>query len=257
MPNPLVTPEDHSPSAYAGVGILDLTIQCINAIASGDWIEVGIGASSTTLDSLSLIEAPAATLAGYGVGWLIEHVNALSEPLDWLAGDHDAISAHARTWGNIADAVSAVRQDYADAVAGDLPTWRGAAADAYRSRAADTCHLLEALAIAADGIQVAITLGGKVVADVRDKIQQIIADAVSAVLSWAAELAYTGGLAAPVVAEQATVFIAKSAVKISELVMKLLRSIKTLMPLLRHLDEIFTILKDTLTPGRRNSPQQG
>jgi hypothetical protein len=55
-----------------------------------------------------------------------------------------------------------------------------------------------------------------------------------------------------VVAEQATTFIAKWAVKIAELVAKLLKAIKTLMPLLRHLDEIFSTLKEALDaqPGR-------
>jgi uncharacterized protein YukE len=210
--------------------------------------------ASTIVDGFSLYEDPAAALASYGVGWLIEHVHALSEPLDWLAGNSGAIDAHAQTWGNVADAVSAVRQDYADAVAGDLTTWQGAAADAYRGRATDTAHLLDALAVAADGIRVAITLSGKVVSDVRDKIQTIITNVVGALISWIAELVCSGGLATPVVAEQAITFIAKWAVKIAELVAKLLRTIKTLMPLLRHLDEIFSTLREALHSQPALSP---
>jgi uncharacterized protein YukE len=246
MSNPLVAQEDHDTTGYAGIGILDSTTQCVDAIASGDWIEAGIGVASTIVDEFSLYEDPAAALASYGVGWLIEHVHALSEPLDWLAGNPGAIEAHAQTWSNVADAVSAVRQDYAHAMAGDLTTWQGSAADAYRSRATNTGHLLEALAFAADGIRVAITLSGKVVSDVRGKIQKIISNVVGALISWAAELVCTGGLAAPVVAEQAITFIAKWAAKIAELVAKLLKAIKTLMPLLRHLDEIFSTLKEAL-----------
>ncbi len=254
MSNPLVAQEDHTTTVYAGVGIFDSVTQCVDAIASGDWIEAGIGVAETIVGEFSLYQDPATALASYGAGWLIEHVRALSEPVDWLAGNPGAIGAHAQTWGNIADAVSAVRQDYAHSVAGDLTTWHGAAADAYRSRATGTGHLLEALAIAADGIQVAITLGGKVVADVREKIQTIVANVAGALISWVAELVCTGGLAAPVVAEQALSFIAKWALKIAELVTKLLKTIKTLMPLLRHLDEIFRALKNALddqpVPGR-------
>ncbi|MGH3515109.1 MAG: hypothetical protein ACRDRB_22995, partial [Pseudonocardiaceae bacterium] len=120
--NPLVADEEH-PTAYAGIGILDPAIQCVNAISSGDWVEVGIDTASATLDALSYVSNPAGALLSYGVGWLIEHVEILAEPLDWLAGSPDAITAHAQTWGNVADAVSAARQDYAHAVAGDLTTW--------------------------------------------------------------------------------------------------------------------------------------
>jgi hypothetical protein len=245
MSNPLIAHEEQ-PSAYAGIGILDSTTQCVNAISSGDWIEAGIGTASATLDALSIIEDPAAALASYGLGWLIEHVHALSEPLDWLAGNPDAISTHAQTWGNVADAVMSVRKDYAHSVSGDLTTWQGAAAEAYRARATGTGHVLEALAIAADGIRLAVTMSGKIVAEVRDKIQKIVTGAVGALISWAVELACTGGLATPVVAEQAVSKIAQWATKIAELVLELARTIKTLMPLLRHLYEIFNALKDAL-----------
>lgn len=248
MSNPLVAHEEQ-PSAFAGIGVLESTTQCVNAISSGDWIEAGIDTASVTMDTLSLIEDPAAALASYGVGWLIEHVHALSEPLNWLAGNPGAITAHAQTWGNIADAVSAVRQDYLHAVAADLATWQGAAADACRAHSTGNGHLLEALAIAADGVQVAITMSGQIVADVRDKIQQIVTNVVSSLISWVAELACTGGLAAPVVAEQAITFIAKWSAKIAELVLKLLRTIKTLMPLLRHLNEVLSAIKGALDVG--------
>jgi hypothetical protein len=243
--NPLVAHEDQ-PSSFAGIGILDSTIQCVNAISNGDWIEAGIDTASATLDTLSYAENPAGALASYGLGWLIEHVQVLSEPLNWLAGNPGAITAHAQTWGNIADAVSAVREDDTRAVADDLIAWRGEAADAYRGQATGIGHLLEAVAIAADGIRVAVTLSGMIVADVREKIQKIITEVVSSLIAWAAELAGTGGLAAPVVADQAMSLLAKWAIKIAELVLKLLRTVKALMPLLRHLDETFSALKDAL-----------
>jgi hypothetical protein len=112
--NPLVADEEH-PTAFAGIGIVDPVLHCVNAISSGDWIEVGIDTASTSLDTLNYVSNPAGALLSCGVGWLIEHVEILSEPLDWLAGSPDAITAHARTWGNVANAVSAGQQDYARA----------------------------------------------------------------------------------------------------------------------------------------------
>ncbi|MGH3673431.1 MAG: WXG100 family type VII secretion target [Pseudonocardiaceae bacterium] len=241
--NPLVAHEEN-PSAYAGIGILDSAVQCADAISSGNWIDAGINTAATTLDSLAFATNPAGALLSYGIGWLIEHVETLSEPLDWLAGIPDAITAHAQTWGNVANAVSAVEQDYSRAVSGDLTAWRGPAAQAYRARATDTGHLLEALTIAADGIRVAITMSGMVVAAVRDQIQKMICDLVGYLIGYAAELVGSGGLATPVVAEQAMSLIAQWAAKIAELISRLLRTIKALMPLLRHLDDILSTVAE-------------
>ena len=243
--NPLVAHEDH-PTAYAGIGILDPTVQCVNAISSGDWIEVGIDTASASLDALDYVSNPAGALLSYGVGWLIEHVEVLSEPLDWLAGSPDVITAHAQTWGNVADAVSAARRDYARTVSGDLTTWQGAAAEAYRAHADRIDQLLEAAAVAADGIRVAVTTSGVIVAAVREAIQKMITELVGYLIEYAAELLASGGLAAPVVAEQAMTLIAEWATKIAELIRKLLRTIKNLMPLLRHLDGVFSALKKAM-----------
>lgn len=253
--NPLVADEEH-PTAFAGIGIVDPVFQCVNAISSGDWIEVGIDTASASLDTLNYVSNPAGALLSYGVGWLMEHVEVLSEPLDWLAGSPDAITAHAQTWGNVADAVSAARQDYAHTVSGDLTTWHGAAAEAYRAHAQGSDHLLEAMAIASDGIRVAVTMSGMIVAAVREEIRKMIAELVGHLIEYAAELLGSGGLAAPVVAEQAMTLIAEWAAKIAELILKLLRTIRNLMPLLRHLDEIFSALKDATSAQSRGSPHR-
>ncbi|HKR51026.1 MAG TPA: hypothetical protein VJT72_15855 [Pseudonocardiaceae bacterium] len=230
----------------SGIGILDSATQCVDAISRGDWIDIGIDTAAASLETLTLVSDPAGALLSYGIGWLIEHIDALSEPLDWLAGNPDAITTHAQTWGDVARGMSAAGQGYVHAVSSDLTTWQGAAADAYRARSNDIGHLLDAAAIASEGIQAAVTMAGVIVAAVRDRILELIADLVSRLISYAAELVATAGLAAPVVAEQAISLIAKWAAKITELLTKLLRTIKALMPLLRHLDEIFDAIKKAM-----------
>ncbi|MGH3899619.1 MAG: WXG100 family type VII secretion target [Pseudonocardiaceae bacterium] len=244
--NPLIAQEEQNTTLYSGIGILDSATQCVEAISSGDWIDIGIGAATAGLDALGLVTDPAGALLSYGIGWLVEHVDALAEPLDWLAGDPDAISTHAQTWGNVAHAVSEVRQDYADAVSSDLTTWQGAAAEAYLARTNDIGHLLDAVAIAAEGIRAAVAMAGMIVAAVRDKIRELICDLVGRLISYAAELAATAGLAAPLVAEQAISLIAKWAAKIADLITRLLRTVKALIPLLRHLDQIFDAIRKAM-----------
>ncbi|MGH3764928.1 MAG: hypothetical protein ACRDS0_31240 [Pseudonocardiaceae bacterium] len=243
MTNPLVVEEKHETTPYAGIGIIESAYGCGQAIRNGEWVDAGIDAVSAGLEELNWVDNPAGALLGCGVDWLFEHVDALSKPLDWLAGNPDAITAHAQTWGKIADAVTATRRDYAYVVSGDLTNWRGAAADAYRRRATDTGYLLETMSVAADTIGVAITLSGQVVNAVRSKIREWIAKLVADLIAWVGELVCTAGVATPVVAEQATVTIAQVAADIAKLLIKLANTIKALMPLLHDLGEIFTELR--------------
>ena len=244
--NPLIAEEKHDGTPYAGVGILDSASGCGEAIRDGEWIEAGIDALSVGVSYVNYLDNPAGALLGWGVDWLFDHVEALSKPLDWLAGNPDAITAHAQTWGNIADAVTAARRDYMHAVSGDLSSWQGAAADAYRRRATDTGYLFEVMAIAADAIKAAITLSGQVVDAVRNKIRKWIAQLVGNLIAWLTEEAATAGVATPVVAEQATMAIAKQAAEIAQLLLKLHKTITALLPLLRHLGEVFWMLKGAL-----------
>lgn len=244
--NPLIAEEKHKSTPYTGIGILESADECGKALSSGKWVDAGIDALSTGAAYANYLDNPAGALLGWGVDWLFEHVEALSKPLDWLAGSPDAITAHAQTWGNIADTVAATRRDYAHAVSGDLISWQGAAADAYRRHATDTGYLFEAMAIAADAIRVAITLSGQVVTAVRDKIREWIAQLVGNLIAWLTEAAATVGVAAPVVAEQATAAIAKQAAEIAQLLLKLHQTITALLPLVRHLGEVFQMLQGAL-----------
>jgi hypothetical protein len=244
--NPLIAEEHHHTTPYAGIGILESATECGEALRNGEWIEAGVDALAAGLSYVNYLDNPAGALLGWGVDWLFEHVEALSEPLDWLAGDPDVITAHAQTWGNVADAVTAARLDYSHAVCGDLTSWQGTAADAYRGRATDTGYMLETMAIAADAIKAAITLSGQVVDAVRDKIREGIAQLVGNLIAWLTEEAATVGVATPVVAEQATMAIAKQAAEIAQLLLKLHKTITALLPLLRHLAEVITMLHSAL-----------
>ena len=46
-----------------------------------------------------------------GLGWLVEHVAFLREPLDALAGDPDAVLAQARHWDQVAGELRAAASE--------------------------------------------------------------------------------------------------------------------------------------------------
>src|SRR5690606_827093 len=62
-----------------------------------DWAMDGLALG---LEGLGFIANPPGALAGSAVGFLIEHLSFLKEPLDDLAGDPDAIFGVAAVWGS-------------------------------------------------------------------------------------------------------------------------------------------------------------
>ena len=66
---------------------------------------------------------------------------------------------------------------------------------------------------------------------------------VGNLIAWLTEEVATVGVATPVVAEQATMAIAKQAAEIAQLLLKLHKTITALVPLLRHLGELFQVLQ--------------
>lgn len=243
MPNPLVAEERDSTTAITGIGIAESAIDVTNGIQSGNWVEIGIGTAGAGLEALSIAMDPAGALLSAGVAWLMEHVEPLSQILDQLAGNADAVASHAATWRNVAQAVGEVAADFGPVVAADTAGWTGSASDAYRTRGADLTNLLFAASTASGGVGTAVEMAGMIVGVVREVVRDLIADLVGRLIAWAAEVAFTLGLATPVVVAQATSAIAKWAARIAEIVRQLIRTINNLLPLLRHLDEVFASIR--------------
>src|ERR1700736_4798782 len=98
MPNLVATAK--GPGAFEGSGIVADIAGTAKAMGEGSAGGIAGGAFSTVMDALSLVAAPLAGLLGAGIGWLIEHVSFLREPLDKLCGNPGAIQAESETWKN-------------------------------------------------------------------------------------------------------------------------------------------------------------
>lgn len=253
-PNPLIAPVEDSTRWYSGIGIAESAADVKSGIESGSWVDIGLGVAGVGLEALSIVVDPLGSLLSAGLSWLIEHVKPLSDALDWLAGNADLVASHAATWKNVAEAVACVRDDYTRDVANDTAGWQGQAGDAYRAAAANTTEVLGGASTAADGFGSAVEMAGVVVAVVREVVRDLIADLVGRLVSWAAEVAFTLGLATPVVVAQASAAAAKWAAKIGDILKKLARTISKLVPLLRRLGDVFgkvrKALDDLKAPAR-------
>ncbi|MGH3567017.1 MAG: WXG100 family type VII secretion target [Pseudonocardia sp.] len=145
---------------------------------------IGFVGAAVGLEALNATMNPLGALTSAGIGWLIEHVWFLHEPLDHLAGDPTQITAQARTWHNAGVAISTVAGEYRAQVDG-LSAWTGAAADAYRRTAHDHTAALEIGSAAADRLGQVIIGSGAAVGTVRALIRDAIADFVARVILWA------------------------------------------------------------------------
>jgi uncharacterized protein YukE len=250
MPRPpLVAVADPGISAdpWAGVWIAEDIETIIAGVKSGSWIDTSLGAVSAGLDALAFVSDPIGSLLQYGVAWIIEHVKPLSEALDWLAGDPGQIAAHAQTWRNVAGSLRDRSADLDRSARWNTGDWTGAASDAYRTWSGQQKDAVGALAGAADTMA-AITEGaGMLVAGVRMMVRDAIAVLVSRLITYAAEEAFSFGLATPLVVEQVTTLCASWGARIAKWLRGLVSSLTHLRGLSDKLHVAIEAIKKLLT----------
>ncbi|WP_410631267.1 RHS repeat-associated core domain-containing protein [Amycolatopsis sp. cmx-4-83] len=239
MGNPLVAQTQDSTKAYSGVPLLEDAIGLKDAIESGDWASVAMGAVGTALDALTAVMDPFGAIFAAGVGWLIEHVGPLKEALNALTGNADEIAAQSQTWNNIAKELEDVSTELTNAVKADLVGWQGPAADNYRKRAEDTSGLLAAAQKGCEGAGSGVKTAGEVVGAVRTLVRDIIAELVGHLISWALQVVFTLGIGLTWVVPQVIAAVAKTASKIASLTTKLVKALKALVPLLKKAGTLF------------------
>ncbi|HEY2205460.1 MAG TPA: hypothetical protein VGH99_13395 [Pseudonocardia sp.] len=166
------------------------------------------------------------------MGWAIEHLwFLLREPLDWLAGDPEAIKAHAATWRNIAAALSEVADRREAGLAG-LTSWRGEAGATYRARGGEQVGGARRAAGAAGELSGRVLAAGAAIGTtrsvLRDIIAQFVADAAEyLILSAALAVGTAGGSLAAGIVEvvvQATALARRLVRSVSELLAVLAES---------------------------------
>ncbi len=147
-----------------------------------DAFAVAMDGISFGLDMLSMVLNPLGELVKAGVGWLMENLDFLREPLELLTGDPDLVQQAAQTWNNIASELEAVAGDYEGSLS-TTSVWDGDAAIAYRRVALQYTQSLRDVAAEAKDSAQWITTGGMVVATARALVFDIIATFVSDVLT--------------------------------------------------------------------------
>ncbi|MEU8242050.1 hypothetical protein AB0C07_27675 [Actinoplanes missouriensis] len=245
-------------SAVAGIGIAEDIELIAGSVRNGSWIDGTLGVTGAGLEALAYVADPAGMLLQSGAAWLLEHVRPLSAALDQLAGDPVPIEGNARTWREAAEGLREQAAEIGWSVRHDLSEWEGAAAEAYRERSGGEQHATVALAAAAETMAALIEGAGTLVAAVRLLVRDAIAFLVSRLVTYAAEAAFSLGLATPLVVGQVTAAISAWGARIAGFLRGLLHSLRNLVPLTRSLTDhigraaaVFTPTGETLNRVRR------
>ena len=212
-------------------------VESFDKLATSDFdmsMETVGNVAAAGMDALGFIANPLGMLGGAGIGWLIEHVSFLKEPLDDLAGDPDQVTKVAAVWGEqVGKTCEKVGAEFERIAQSQTASWQGKAADSYRSTAAELAGEVRNLASAANIVQGVVQGAGVLVAAVRGMIRDMIADVVAEIIiafgAAAASAIFTAGGSMAAFAGWATARAASTAGKIAAKIQQLLDKISDVM----------------------------
>ncbi|MDN5749188.1 MAG: PPE domain-containing protein [Pseudonocardia sp.] len=220
-----------------------------------DMLQIAFATAGAGLDSLDAVMDPVGALGTAGIGWLIEHVAFLREPLDALAGDPAQITAQAQTWHNVATELAAVAGRYRGAAASAAADWEGAGSDAYTAAVADYTARLDDAAGRAERLSSVILLSGAGVGTVRSLIRDWIADLVwefvcaVVVLGLAAFVTFGGSLAAGTVG-----MIVRAIDLANDIARRISELLDTLSDAGQTVKQLVDAMRDTVAQARAAAP---
>lgn len=169
-------------NALQGAGLAQDAIGGVEKLIDDDWTEGLLDLASGGLDVADLIKNPFESLLSMGFGWLIEHVEFLKEPLDWVTGDQDALDLEVQKWKQISKHVQETGEQLAAAVNKNCAGWRGPAADRYREYAQTQATACQNISDSSRQVGDIVDICKTILNVVRTIIRDLISDALAKVV---------------------------------------------------------------------------
>lgn len=221
----LIAPESTT-KGYEGGGIVEAAMGMRDGFAEGNYL-AGFGNMAVVgLSTLGAIMDPFQAIFAAGVGWLMEHVDCLREPLDWLAGDPKEIEGHAAIWHNLQKRTYEAAEYFAGQVKSTTSHWGSDAADAYRAKATDMANGAIALGEVADAMAEATLIAGSIVGVVRNTVRDLIAEVVGAAVAKALQALLV--VTIPKIIAEVALMVAEYTGKIMQVLRRLTEAIHAL-----------------------------
>ncbi|WP_152603790.1 WXG100 family type VII secretion target [Amycolatopsis rifamycinica] len=242
---------DEGSSALEGAGMAQDFWDAAAKAADDDWTEgllnLGFGAAGV----MEFVQDPIAGLAGMGLGWLIEHVEVLRAPLDWVTGNQEQLDVMQETWSGISDEIDAVAKDLLDTVKADSAQWQGQGADAYRAFTAELGDMYSGVAGGAKAISVLIDVCKSILNVVRSVLRDLLTECIGKLISIL--MRYPGPAAPAGVAGEGTAEIVKCGRRMSEWLQKLVRAFRKGISQFNHLSGLFRTVGQKLLAALRDA----
>ena len=255
--NPLVAQRKDTTTPLAGTFLLEDGEALVQAINDKDWVAGGLAVLGGAFDAAAAASDPIGTLIAMGLGWVLDHVQPFNTWLEQLTGDADQVKAHAATWKNVHKHLQATAEAMASHVTTDLADMNGRTITAYQGAASDITHVINAAGTWAGAIGTALEVTAFIVQFVHDFVRDAISEVVGSILSYAAELIATVGLAWPIVAEQIATRIASLIGQVGRNIKNLVTSARNLVKKLTDLKTLFHTLKNKIDDLFRKGDNPG
>ncbi|MEV7092892.1 hypothetical protein AB0M80_08580 [Amycolatopsis sp. NPDC051045] len=224
-------------SALEGAGMAQDFWDAAAKAADGDWTEGLLNLGFGVAGVAEFLQDPIAGLASMGLGWLIEHVEFLRAPLDWVTGNQEQLDVMQETWGNISDEIDAVAKDLLETVKADSAEWTGQGADAYRAFAAELGDMYSGVAGGAKAVSVLIDVCKSILNVVRSVLRDLLTECIGKLISIL--MRYPGPAAPAGLAGEGTVEIVSTGRRMQEWLQKLVRAFQKGLRQFNDLSELF------------------
>ncbi|HEY2057729.1 MAG TPA: hypothetical protein VGH57_05085 [Amycolatopsis sp.] len=196
-----------SSNSTTGAGAIDSWHSVASAIteiktahgadAAAIGVEIGVTVIGAIADTAALVLDPLAKLVSAGLGWLIEHISFLKEPLDQVAGDPAEIKKLADELHKIGETLRNAAKDMDATLAAQVTNWKGDGYEAFkkevetrRGQIDDSGHSVD---IAGYVVETTMALVTAVRSLLRDLITTVLGDIIATVLVGLAMAAFTFG----------------------------------------------------------------
>ncbi|GGM81507.1 hypothetical protein GCM10011609_16870 [Lentzea pudingi] len=238
------------PDNFAGAGVFESLAQTVDSmgrLGEGDAAELGLNAAALGLDALGVFMDPVGALATAGIGWLIEHLSFLREPLDWLAGNGDKIKAAVGTWNQVSLAIAQIADEQTRAVQNQVGSWQEAAAERFRSSQNRLADEMTAVSRSCAAVGEQVATAGTITAAVRGMLRDLIAMFIyevirNAIIALASSYVSLGSS----IAAFSAWAVGRGAVVLGKITQQIAKLVKVITRIAGRLKDLFSKLGDVL-----------
>lgn len=171
-------------SALEGAGAIQDLLGGAEKLVQGDWTGglLSLGSAGVDIGMIATGGNPFESLLSWGFGWVIEHVDFLKDPLDYVTGNQDALDLETQKWTTISKEVQKMAEELTDEVRKNCMSWEGSAADAYCTYVQEQLDSYRALSDAAAKAGSVVEICKMILDVVRTLIRDLITDTLAKII---------------------------------------------------------------------------